>query len=127
MTKFYVDVPVNALHRFTVEAESEENALEQVHDSLSEPDGERDYIVELRILDELDYDVPWTVKEMGKEVGLLKILDHAIGDLVHINKDDEQWGRIADDGFIETIYEDEYLIRIPRLMASIIVNEKEIN
>jgi hypothetical protein len=40
-------------------------------------------------------------------------MPHSIGDKVHVNKDDADWGRIAADGTITDIDGKEYMVYIP--------------
>ena len=44
-----------------------------------------------------------------------------IDDVVHVNTDNEQWGRIASDGIILEIFESDALVNIIDIRANVLI------
>jgi hypothetical protein len=44
-----------------------------------------------------------------------------VDDVVHVDTDNEEWGRVASDGIIMEIFESEALVNVINLRANILV------
>ena len=50
-----------------------------------------------------------------------------VGDFVHVNRDDPQWGRIAYDGKVAEVHSRHLLVDIPYLRANVACKRSECN
>jgi hypothetical protein len=48
-----------------------------------------------------------------------------VGMKVHVNKDDYQWGRIAEDGIVQEVRNKTLLVLLYGIRASVIVNKTD--
>lgn len=54
-------------------------------------------------------------------------LGFAVGDRVHVNQDNEEWGRIAHDGTIKDVTEEGLLVEVDVIRAAVLFRFEEVS